>query len=380
MNKFYCSFFRLNSSHMASSLANRTQEVIFSRRANIAWSTIFGFLAVIIVAGNALTIAAFTARRLVRRRAVFFLISLAMADMMVGAVAIPLYIYLSIQKTLTKRAVHHIYEAVDILSGLASVFTLALISVERLFAIGWPLFHRTLRKRAYFYFVGLAWISALIISIIDLLYHYNIVSYLATLDIVLTALCTSFVVTCAAYLGLFVKVRSRDYSVVGREQDKRLAKTLFLVTGMFMVTWLPFQCLLYVVHFCKTCPFPSQNTVNFIKLLQYFNSFINTVIYSLRMPEFRKAISEAFKGRRSHNPNKDKNIYLKNLQGDTLSAVGGVLGSYSSLNLRLCMGTENIVLSELNSSNLRRKCFAFNSSRNLRKSSSRRTFVTVSVV
>lgn len=220
MNKFYCSFFRLNSSHMASSLANRTQEVIFSRRANIAWSTIFGFLAVIIVAGNALTIVAFTARRLVRRRAVFFLISLAMADMMVGVVAIPLYIYLSIQKTLTKRAVHHIYEAVDILSGLASVFTLALISVERLFAIGWPLFHRTLRKRAYFYFVGLAWISALIISIIDLLYHYNIVSYLATLDIVLTALCTSFVVTCAAYLGLFVKVRSRDYSVVGREQDK----------------------------------------------------------------------------------------------------------------------------------------------------------------
>ena len=356
---------------------NRTQEFVLSEKANIAWSSTFGLVAVVIVAGNALTIAAFTTKRLVRRRALLFLISLAIADMMVGAVAIPLYIYLSFHTSVQKGAVHHIYEAVDILSGLASVFTLAMISAERLFAIGWPLLHRILRKRVYFSFIGLAWFFALTISMINLLYRYKIVPYFATLDIVLTALCTSFVITCVAYIVLWVKVRFRDHNGFGREQDKRLAKTLFLVTGMFVVTWLPFQSLLYVVHFCLVCPLPSQNVVNFIKLLQYCNSFINTVIYSLRMPEFRKAISETFNRRRNY---KDVNIPLRNLQGDTLSTVSGVLGSYSSLSLRICMGTENIVSSELNSSTLRRKLFAFRSSRNSKNSSSRRTYVSVSVV
>ncbi|KAJ7322773.1 hypothetical protein OS493_032956, partial [Desmophyllum pertusum] len=273
---------------------NRTQEVVLSEKANIAWSAIFAMIAVVIVAGNALTIAAFTTRRLVRRRTLFFLVSLAIADMMVGAVAIPLYIYLCFQTGSQKGAVHHIYEAVDILSGLASVFTLAMISVERLFAIGWPLLHRILRKRVYFVFIGLAWFSALTISMINLLYRYKIVPYFATLDIVLTALLTSFVITCSAYVALWIKVRFRNLNGLGREPDRRLAKTLCVVTGVFILTWMPFQSLLYVVHFCLTCPLPSQNAVNFIKFLQYCNSFINTVIYSLRMPEFRKAISEIF--------------------------------------------------------------------------------------
>lgn len=358
---------------------NRTQEVDLSENANIAWSTVFAAVAVVIVAGNALTIAAFTTKRLVRRRTLFFLISLAVADMMVGAVAIPLYIYVSFPTGSQKGAVHHLYEAVDILSGLASVFTLAMISVERFFAIGWPLVHRRLRKRVYFSFIGLGWFSALTISMINLLYRYKIAPYVATLDIVLTALLTSFVITCAAYFALWVRVRFRDRNGLGREPDKRLAKTLFLVTGAFVLTWLPFQTLLYVVHFCLSCPLPSQNAVNFIKLLQYCNSFMNTVIYSLRMPEFRKAISEIFNCK--YNFVKDE-IPLRNVRGETLNTVSGVLGSYSSLNVRICMGTENIVSSGLNSSSLRRKCYGVRntSPRSSTRSSSRRMYASVSVV
>lgn len=371
--------FSFKMGNSLKSQPNKTQEVVLSEKANIAWSTVFAMVAVVIVAGNALTIAAFTTRRLVRKRTLFFLISLAIADVMVGAVAIPLYIFLSVQTDLQKGAVHHLFEAVDILSGLASVFTLAMISVERFFAISWPLVHRRLRKRVYFGFIGLGWFSALAISMINLLYRYKIAPYVATLDIVLTALLTSFVITCAAYVALWIRVRFRDRNGLGREHDKRLAKTLFLVTGVFVLTWLPFQSLLYVVHFCLACPLPSQNVVNFIKLLQYCNSFMNTVIYSLRMPEFRKAISEIFNCRYSIL---NDGIPLRNLRGETLNTFSGILGSYSSLNVRLCMGTENIVSSGLNSSSLRRKCFEIKSysPKSSRRSSSRRTYVNVSVV
>lgn len=97
---------------------NRTQEVVLSENANIAWSSVFALVAIVIVAVNALTIMAFTT----------ILISLAIADMMVGAVAIPLYIYLTLKTGLQKGAVQNLFEAVDILWGLASVFTLTIIS------------------------------------------------------------------------------------------------------------------------------------------------------------------------------------------------------------------------------------------------------------
>ena len=354
---------------------NKTQDVSLSEKANIAWSTIFALVAVIILAGNSLTVAAFTTRRLVRRRTHFFLISLAVADLMVGALVIPLYIYLSIQTDLPKGAVHHVFEAADILAGLASVFTLAMISAERLVAVGWPLVHRMFRKRSYFNFIGLAWLFALAISVINLLYRYKIVPYFATLDIVLTALLTSIVFTCTAYIALWIKVRFRDYGgFLGREHDKKLVKTLFLVTGVFVLTWTPFQALLFVVHFCRTCPFPPQNVVNFVKLLHFCNSFMNPIIYSLRIPEFLIAISDIFNCR--YNPHNSE-ITLRTLRGETLDTMTGILSSYSSLNVRFCMGTENMVTSELNSSTFRQKFFKRTSSR---MNSSRRTHVTTSPV
>lgn len=175
---------------------------------------------------------------------------------------------------------------------------------------------------------------------INLFYRSKILSYFATLDIVLTALLTSSVITCTAYVALWIKVRFRDRRGLSREADRRLAKTFCLVTGAFVLTWLPFQNLLYVVHFCLTFPLPTQNAVNFIKLLQYCNSFMNTVIYSLKMPEFRKAISEIFN--RRYSSIKDE-IPLKNIRGETFNTFSRILGSYSSLNVRHCMGTENVV-------------------------------------
>ena len=58
---------------------------------NIVWSLCFGLLATVIVVGNLLTIWIFLKRRL-RKRAYFLLISLAVADLLVGLLTVPLYI------------------------------------------------------------------------------------------------------------------------------------------------------------------------------------------------------------------------------------------------------------------------------------------------
>ena len=58
---------------------------------NIGWCLCFGLLATLIVVGNLLIIWIFRKRRL-RKRAHFVLISLTVADFLVGLVSVPLYI------------------------------------------------------------------------------------------------------------------------------------------------------------------------------------------------------------------------------------------------------------------------------------------------
>ena len=315
----------------------------------ITWAAVFGVVATVTVIGNALTIAVFSKKRLLRRRTHYFLISLAVADMMVGAVAIPLYIYLNVS-ALEKGTVAHVFEAIDILSGLASVFTLAMIALERLYAIGWPLQHRVISTRYYFLSIALAWVLAMAISLTNLLYRYNIAPYIATLDIVLASLVISVVVILTSYAILWFKVHFRELDGRARRHDNKLAKTLSLVTGVFLLTWLPFQLLLFIIHFCKTCPFPSVNLICFIKLLQFSNSFVNTAIYSFKMPEFRQAITQIFK----RNPsNVGDYIEMTDLRRDTLETLAFILHSYSAISLGICAGSENMATSAFGSFNRR---------------------------
>ena len=127
---------------------------------NIVWGLCFGLLGMLIVLGNVLTIWIFLKQRL-RKRAHFLLISLAVADLLVGVLTVPLYIALS---TLLYSGRPHgyrlwpVYEFTDILTGLTSIYTLAVISLERMYAIGWPLRRRTLNFRVYIFAIAIPWI------------------------------------------------------------------------------------------------------------------------------------------------------------------------------------------------------------------------------
>ena len=63
-----------------------------SRPEGIAWCTVFSLLSLFITVGNLLTIILFTANKIVRN----LVINMALADLLLGAFALPLYIYVSI--------------------------------------------------------------------------------------------------------------------------------------------------------------------------------------------------------------------------------------------------------------------------------------------
>ena len=127
---------------------------------NMFWRLCFGFLATLISTGNILIIWIFLYLRR-RKRSTFLLIGLGVADLLVGGLTIPLFIAAFESASLTAWRV---FNLVDVFISTSSIYALAVISVERMFAIGWPLRHRTANFRVYICAISIPWIIAAIFT------------------------------------------------------------------------------------------------------------------------------------------------------------------------------------------------------------------------
>lgn len=82
---------------------------------NTFWTVTFSLTAIVVTTGNLITTRMFLKRRL-RKRPHFLLISLAIADMLVGALSVPLYIAVGIHSN--KLLLNLSFQCVDIFTGV----------------------------------------------------------------------------------------------------------------------------------------------------------------------------------------------------------------------------------------------------------------------
>ena len=250
---------------------------------NIFWSSAFGLLAVLIILGNFFTIWVFHRQRS-RKRSYFLLISLAVADLMVGLFAIPLFIKgSSTEHSYLWRLVSKSFEA---FTGLTSIYTLAVISLERMFAIVCPLRHRTLTSRNYIYAIAIPWIAAAVFVTVLILYSYEIIKHPSYRFLLLLFQTTPLLTMCVAYFSIWIKRKSTKGIQNHRAaRESKLANTLFLVTGASLLTWTPFQ-MINNLSFIEGWRI-SSTLLYLSKILQFSNSLVNVVIYPLRIPQFK---------------------------------------------------------------------------------------------
>ena len=246
---------------------------------NIVWSLCFGSLATLIIVGNLVTIWIFLKQRL-RKRAHFLLISLAVADLLVGLLTVPLYITINTISYLNQLylSVLRVYNFIDIFTGVVSIVTLSAISLERMYAIGWPFRHRTLTFRVYIFAIAIPWILAAIFTSIAILGYFSIISS------------ENYVCTQTLFLSTPLLVISIAYYVVWKKQQTTMmGNQNHLVTAASLLTWLPFQILLLLVYFDVILPY-FNTTLLVIKFLQFSNSLVNVTIYPFRISEFKNAL------------------------------------------------------------------------------------------
>ena len=249
------------------------------------WSLCFGLLATLIVVGNLITIWIFLKQRL-RKRAHFLLISLAVADLLVGLLSVPLYIAISANPD--EVVVTLAFRYGDPFTGIASIFTLAAISLERTYSIAWPFRHRTLTFRFYIFAIAIPWILAAIFTSILLLHNLSIITLENVFYPLILFQSTPLLAMCIAYCIIWRKQTATMGNQNHGVRETRLAKTLLINTAASLSTWLPFQILNLLTN---RHVLPHINmTLYIIKFLQFSNSLVNVIIYPFRISEFKNAL------------------------------------------------------------------------------------------
>lgn len=284
----------------------------------LVWCISFGVVAIIVVVMNILVLLVFSSNRsLFKKRHNRFLIVLALTDIIVGTVVIPLYIYQLISWWLNglqvlRDIVFEAFNATDILSGFASIFTLAVIAADRVYAILFPFYHKVPPKGVYPSMLASVWVFSGLLVVYYLLSSNNILPIRAFAYLLLLSITISLLVICISYAMVWSRVKCFKLAHMTRGaslREKRIAEMLFMITIVFIFTWLPFHVLNFLFHFCKFRPscYPSSVSIVYLsKLLNYSNSFLNPLVYSFKSSEFRMCFKR-IRGRGVSRPNPELN-------------------------------------------------------------------------
>ena len=258
---------------------------------NPFWASCFGVMAFSIIFGNSLTIATLLKKKF-RKGSHFLLISLALADLLVGCM-IPLYmagmIVLSYKPEMLLYALY-----LSMFVSLSSIFHLAVISLERLHATLRPFRHRQLSLTTYWVAIATPWIVSLFFAIPAFVLRR---SYKKTnLIVFITAFITTpLLITCFSYIVIWKKLRESRGKVRSfrQNQEAKLSRIIFLVTVTSFATWIPFQLCNIVINLSPPGSVPSS-AIYPIRVLRLSNSFVNFIIYFFRFPSYRRALYSMF--------------------------------------------------------------------------------------
>lgn len=263
---------------------------------DIPWMLVYSCEAFLILVGNFFTIYIFWSIRKQLKRASYLLINLAVADFFVG-IGVVLYIGADIAVLSGKQISLMLVDAiitVDVTATVASLSSLVLITLERMVAILWPFRHRLLKTRYFYFSIGFVWLLSLT-NVISLNLRVDSVSLNGYADSIYTSVTfiVSVLVITVAYLAIWIsmqrsKIPSNDCK--SKEKNRTLAKTLFIVTALSIITCLPYGIIIVFANFFEDCRFSFW--VHIIFVAQFANSFLNPIVYCFRMPEFKASLKK----------------------------------------------------------------------------------------
>ena len=277
----------------------------FSSSECIAWLTVLNIEAVAIVTMNALTIIIYLKERILRKRSMYLVISLAVADMFVTYNLIFRSLVLGNNCNFWKINLFRSFEIKICFNGLAHFFpaatvaNLAAISLERMHATFRPFKHRLIKKKIFGAAVAGVWFTAALSTapVFSTLFlgPSDTTFIFKTRASSFALLFSCLLIIVVSYTSIATKVycgtRPQHHGAIRGE--RKLTKTLFIVTIVSLILVMPFtifEFLLQVTSGELVSHETRKYLVYFLECLFYGNSLINPSLYAFKMPEFKRSL------------------------------------------------------------------------------------------
>lgn len=292
-------------------------------------------IAVLSIAGNVLVCWAVSINSTLKNATNYFLVSLAVADILVGCLAIPFAIIISIGIDLDFYGCLFLACFVLVLTQ-SSIFSLLAIAIDRYLAVKIPLRYKELMTgKTSREIIAILWILSFVIGLIPffgwnlkhegcanssswrtnttstgqkaLLYSCKLECFFeSVVDMHYMVYFNFFVcvlLPLLIMLGIYLKIftvarkqlRQIELKCVGNgdsqhhgllQREIRAAKSLSIIVGLFAVCWLPVHILNCLTLFYGELKKP-ELVMYVAIILSHANSAVNPVIYAYRIQDFR---------------------------------------------------------------------------------------------
>uniref|UniRef100_A0A4W5PEI2 Adenosine receptor A1 n=1 Tax=Hucho hucho TaxID=62062 RepID=A0A4W5PEI2_9TELE len=266
-------------------------------------------IAVTSIIGNLMVIWAVGINHSLRDTTFCFIVSLALADIAVGALVIPLAITISIGFNT------HFYSCLLVTCTVlvltqSSIFALLAIAIDRYLRVKIPLSykHVVTRRRASTAVV-VCWMVAIVVGLTPMLgwnnrqlLHDNGSLVMCTFEKVISMdymvyfnffgwVLPPLVLMLLIYAEIFYKIHHQLNKKHSRELE---AKSLALVLFLFAISWLPLNILNCITLFSPKSD-KSTILINIAILLTHGNSAVNPIVYAFQIKKFQNAFRKIWK-------------------------------------------------------------------------------------
>ncbi|XP_070253178.1 adenosine receptor A3 [Myotis yumanensis] len=291
----------------------------------LTWASIFYIIMEIVIGlcailGNVLVIWVVKLNRSLHTTTFYFIVSLALADIAVGVLVMPLAVVVSLGLTV------HFYSCL-LMTCLLLVFThasimfLLAIAVDRYLRVKLTVRYRSVTtQRRIWCALGLCWLLSILVGLtpmfgwnkkLSLGFPRNVTFFPCQFRSVMrmdymvyfsffTWIFIPLVAMCAIYMDIFCIIRNKlslnfsssreTGSFYGREF--KTAKSLFLVLFLFALSWLPLSIINCIIYFDGEVP---QVVLNLGILLSHANSMMNPIVYAFKIKKFKETYFFIFK-------------------------------------------------------------------------------------
>nr|XP_006815805.1 PREDICTED: kappa-type opioid receptor-like [Saccoglossus kowalevskii] len=281
--------------------------------------TVFSIIFMIGSVGNIFTIYIVTRRIKLKSTTSVYILSLACADLLF-VITSPLFAaeFLLAPEYKFGEIGCRLIDAMDIMTMLASVFTLTVMSIDRFFAVVFPLKTMAYRLRAVASYVNIAvWTLSFVFSLPMIIMAKEGPSRLADGSVIrscqslmddefdklykttifIFAFPIPFVIILVCYITIAVTLLSKGGLTAiaetnkSRQSKQRVAKMVLIIVIVFFVCWLPFWTMMMLAVYGMIEWSQSLFYVNFtLVCISYSNSCANPLLYTLLSHNVRRKL------------------------------------------------------------------------------------------